>query len=137
MVYDSGNISTPLMVFTGDILFADDVGRTDLLGKDLEREQSSKLYNGLQKKVLTLGDYVIVYPGHGDGSVCGHHISDREVTTIGYEKKSNPLLNMDKEKFIETMMKQKHLKPSHTSQKWSNSTLLVRLSSKKLSTPNR
>jgi hydroxyacylglutathione hydrolase len=113
VIYKSRNIGTPPMAFTGDTLFAADVGRTDLLGKDIQREQSSKLFNSLHEKVLTLGNYVIVYPGHGGGSVCGHHINHRQVTTIGYEKKTNPILTMGKEKFIETMMNQELLKPSY------------------------
>ncbi len=113
VVYESGNMDTPLMAFTGDTLFAADVGRTDLLGKDTQREQSAKLHDSLHEKVLTLGNHVIVYPGHGGGSVCGHHISDRQITTIGYEKKTNPLLTIDKEVFITQLMKQKLLKPPY------------------------
>lgn len=107
------NVDTPMMVFTGDTLFAGDVGRTDLLGKALQREQSAKLFKTLHEKVLTLDNSTIVYPAHGGGSVCGHHISNRQVTTIGYEKKTNPLLAMNQDKFIETMMKQKILKPHY------------------------
>lgn len=110
VVYEK-NMDTPVMVFTGDTLFAADIGRTDLLGQDLKLEQSMKLFKTLHEKVLTLDNHTIVYPGHGGGSVCGHHISDRQVTTIGYEKKTNPLLAMTREIFVETLMKQELLKP--------------------------
>jgi hydroxyacylglutathione hydrolase len=110
VVYEK-NVDTPLLAFTGDTLFAGDVGRTDLLGKGLQREQSVKLFKTLHEKVSILDNHTIVYPAHGGGSVCGHHISDREVTTIGYEKQTNPLLLMNRDEFIETMMKQKLLKP--------------------------
>jgi hydroxyacylglutathione hydrolase len=111
-VYEK-NVGTPLMVFTGDTLFTGDVGRTDLLGKGLQREQSARLFKTLHEKVLTIDDHVIVYPGHGGGSVCGHHISDREVTTIGYEKQTNPLFKMNRDEFVETLMRQKLLKPHY------------------------
>jgi hydroxyacylglutathione hydrolase len=113
VLYESRNMSTPIMVFTGDTLFAGDVGRTDLLGGDKQREQSAKLFDSLQEKVLTLGNQVTVYPGHGGGSVCGHHISTRPITTIGYEKKTNLLLSMNKEQFITQLLKQKLLKPPY------------------------
>lgn len=112
-VYESNVNDAPMMVFTGDTLFIGDVGRTDLVGLDVWREQSEKLYDSLHQKVLPLGDYVIVYPGHGAGSICGHEISDREFSTIGYERKTNPLLKMDKESFVTHLMKQKLLRPPY------------------------
>lgn len=113
VVYDSMRSNDPLTVFTGDTLFAGDVGRTDLLGLDIWREQSEKLYDSLHEKLLPLGDHVIVYPAHGAGSVCGHEISDKEFSTIGYERKTNPLLQLDKEAFTEHVMKQKLLRPPY------------------------
>jgi hydroxyacylglutathione hydrolase len=112
VVYEK-NVDTPLLVFTGDTLFAGDVGRTDLLGKALQREQSAKLFKTLHEKVLTLDNHTIVYPAHGGGSVCGHHISNRQVTTIGYEKQTNSLLAMNRDEFVETLMRQKLLKPHY------------------------
>ena len=112
VVYDSLS-NDPLMAFTGDTLFAGDVGRTDLPGLDIWREQSEKLYDSLHEKLLLLGDHVIVYPAHGAGSICGHEISDQESSTIGYERKTNSILKLDKESFIEYMMKQKLLRPPY------------------------
>jgi hydroxyacylglutathione hydrolase len=90
----------PIMVFTGDTLFAGSVGRTDLYGKDSQPIQAEKLYYSLQEKVLPLDNGVLVYPAHGAGSVCGHGISGMEPTTIGYEKKTNPYLKLSKEDFL-------------------------------------
>jgi len=103
----------PMMMFTGDTMFVGDVGRTDLLGLEVWREQSEKLYDSLHKKVLPLGDHVIVYPAHGAGSICGHEISDQEFSTIGHEQKASPILQLDKESFITHMMKQKLLRPPY------------------------
>ena len=63
------------LVFTGDTLFAGSVGRTDLYGKSSQPTQGEKLFSSLHKKLLPLGDHVLVYPAHGAGSVCGHGIS--------------------------------------------------------------
>lgn len=113
VLYETKNRDEPLAVFTGDTLFVGNVGRTDLPGLDIWREQSEKLYDSLHQKVLPLGDQVIIYPGHGAGSVCGSRISEREYSTIGYEIKTNPLLQLDKESFIEHMLKEKLLRPPY------------------------
>ncbi|MFB0562371.1 MAG: rhodanese-like domain-containing protein [Candidatus Lokiarchaeia archaeon] len=88
------------MVFTGDALFAGDVGRTDFF-KDRMEETAAKLYDSIFNKLLPLGDGVIVCPAHGKGSVCGGAIGDLEYTTIGYEKKTNAALQLkNKEEFV-------------------------------------
>lgn len=112
-VYSVENQNTPLLLFSGDTLFAGDVGRTDLLGYDNIPEQSGKLFESLQKKIYPLGKHVQVYPAHGGGSVCGHDISNRPNTTIGYEWKTNPFLTLEKDQFIETLVKQDLLKPPY------------------------
>jgi hydroxyacylglutathione hydrolase len=72
-----GGISIKLdgVVFTGDTLFAGTVGRTDLPDGDEEA-----LFGSIRKKLLTLDDDTVIYPGHGHES------------TIGIEKESNPFL---------------------------------------------
>ena len=63
------------IVFTGDVLFKDSIGRTDLMGGDY-----NTLINSIKTNLLTLADNTKVFPGHGDP------------TTIGYEKQNNPFL---------------------------------------------
>lgn len=63
------------VLFGGDVLFEGGVGRWDLPGGS-----NKLLIEGIRKKLLTLPDETIVYPGHGDS------------TTIGEEKESNPFL---------------------------------------------
>ncbi|MGQ3480047.1 MBL fold metallo-hydrolase [Paenibacillus sp. TY11] len=62
-------------LFSGDVLFRQGVGRTDLTGG---RERD--LYDSIQNKLFPLGDDVIVYCGHGPK------------TSIGYEKANNPYI---------------------------------------------
>ena len=64
------------VVFCGDALFADSIGRTDIPRGDHER-----LIENIRRNLLSLPDETRVYPGHGPE------------TTIGRERKSNPYLN--------------------------------------------
>jgi glyoxylase-like metal-dependent hydrolase (beta-lactamase superfamily II) len=54
-------------LFTGDTLFRESIGRTDLPGGDYPTIIRSILGN-----ILPLGDEVTIYPGHGDKSSIGH-----------------------------------------------------------------
>lgn len=94
-------LENPWAVFTGDVLFYGNVGRTDLSGREKSEENAQLLYNSLNGKLLPLGDGVIVYPAHGSGSVCGGSMSDIEISTIGYERASNPMLLISHDEFIE------------------------------------
>ncbi len=89
-------------IFTGDTLFAGDVGRPDLLSGNLPKEAlAAMLFDSLQNKIKTLPDELIVYPGHGAGSACGKNISSKSYSTIGDEKATNyALLTDDKDAFI-------------------------------------
>jgi len=82
----------PWTVFTGDALFAGDVGRTDFYGEDRLEEMTGLLHDSLFEKLLLLGDGVIVAPAHGSGSACGTAIAERPWTTIGLERQLNPRL---------------------------------------------
>ena len=96
---------SPFAVFSGDCLFADSVGRPDLLGEEQTGGLAKQLYKSVTEFYLKLPDDVRVHPGHGAGSPCGANISDRLVTTIGYERKHNPALQFkDEAKFVEYVL---------------------------------
>jgi hydroxyacylglutathione hydrolase len=100
VLYDAGG--APWMVFTGDTLFAGEVGRTDFLGQDNLAKMTGLLYDSIFAKILPLGDGVIICPAHGAGSVCGSGIADRVWTTVGLERKLNPRLQfVDRDAFIQ------------------------------------
>ncbi len=105
--------SESLLVFTGDTLFVGSVGRTDLQGEAARPKQAEKLYESLHEKLLSLGDHVLVYPAHGSGSVCGNEISDRNFSTIGYERKTNPFLKLGKAAFVESACAQLYVVPPY------------------------
>jgi len=66
---------TEKMCLTGDVLFKEGIGRTDLWGGNY-----NTLMQSINKKLLTLAEDVTIYPGHG------------EYSTIGYEKNNNSFL---------------------------------------------
>lgn len=113
VVTDNGIPGSPYAVCTGDALFAGAVGRTDFFGPEKRPEVSAMLYDSIWEKILPLGDGTIVFPAHGAGSVCGSDISDNEFTTIGYEKKTNPLLALSREDFIRHKVNEHHYLPPY------------------------
>lgn len=71
--YERDDVSE--VMFSGDLLFAGSIGRTDLPGGD-----HATMLRSLTDKVLTLPDDIVVLPGHG------------EQTSIGRERATNPFL---------------------------------------------
>ncbi|WP_439236560.1 MBL fold metallo-hydrolase [Lonepinella koalarum] len=63
------------IAFTGDVLFKQGIGRTDLLGGN-----HTDLINSIKQKMYQLPDDMVVLPGHGPH------------TTIGQEKLNNPFV---------------------------------------------
>jgi hydroxyacylglutathione hydrolase len=91
----------PWIFFSGDTLFAGDVGRVDLMGMDRADELAGLLYDSIVNKVFPLGDQIILCPAHGSGSVCAADIAERSMTTIGLERLHNPKLQFaDRASFI-------------------------------------
>ncbi len=84
----------PWMLFSGDTLLAGDTGRTDLLGPDRLVQMRGLLHETLFRRLLVLGDDVLLWPAHGAGSVCGRAVADRPWTTIGLERRLNPSLSL-------------------------------------------
>jgi hydroxyacylglutathione hydrolase len=109
---DTGN--APFMVFTGDTLFVGDTGRVDFYGKSETPHMAASLYDSIYKRLMPLGDGVILCPGHGGGSICGQKIADRDESTLGTERLLNPILQSpDKDRFIEQKIAEYHEKPPY------------------------
>ena len=84
----------PWFVFSGDSLLIGDVGRPDLHVAGDARGQARLLHASL-RRLLELQDYVVLYPSHYAGSVCGRGLSGNPVSSIGFERAHNPLLAID------------------------------------------
>ena len=75
-------LSKESICITGDVLFKNSIGRTDLWGGDYDT-----LISSVKTKLFPLPDNVMIYPGHGEAS------------KIGLEKRDNPFLHEVKRKY--------------------------------------
>ena len=101
VVTDLRRGTEPWFVLTGDTLFVGAVGRPDLPGR--ARESAGVLYQSIHTKLLTLPDDLEIYPGHFSGSVCGVGLSGKPMSTIGFERRWNPMLAKDKQAFVDAL----------------------------------
>jgi rhodanese-related sulfurtransferase len=95
----------PIGVFTGGSLLVGAVARTDLIAPERTEELARALWRSLHAQLLTLPDDLPVYPTHGAGSFCSAPASDRRWTTIGDERRTNPLLGApDEDGFVKALL---------------------------------
>ena len=94
----------PWLVFSGDSLLIGDVGRPDLHVAGDARGQARLLHASLAR-LLELPDHVVLYPSHYGGSVCGRGLSGNPFSSIGFERRHNPLLSLaDPEAFADALL---------------------------------
>jgi len=97
-VADRTRSEEPWLVLTGDSLFVGDAARPDLAVGAMEGAEG--LFHSL-RRLLELPDGVEVFPGHVAGSLCGASMSSRASTTIGFERRFNPMLALpDADAFV-------------------------------------
>lgn len=112
IVSDLSRSKEPLFICTGDLLFVGDIGRPDLAGDDMLEEQVKNLYHSLYEKLGRFPDYIEVYPAHGKGSLCGKGMSAKPMSTLGYERRWNPLLKgLDFDSFRKIMTDEFEIRP--------------------------
>ena len=109
LVTDTAGADRPVGAFTGDFIFAGDVGRPDLLEKaagvaGTMDAAAAQLYASITK-FKRHPDYLQLWPGHGAGSACGKSLGAMPQTTLGYERLFNwALADMTEAKFVETVL---------------------------------
>jgi hydroxyacylglutathione hydrolase len=104
-VVDRAQADDPALLFTGGSLLVGSVGRTDLLGAELARPSARAMYASLHEKLLVHHDHVGVLPTHGAGSLCSRSISSAPSSTIGQERRDDPLLRIgDVEAFADALL---------------------------------
>lgn len=81
----------PRAVFSGGSLLVGSAGRCDLLG-DARAEQMARLQYRSVRRLAMLPDETDLYPTHGEGSFCTASGAGRHTSTIGMEKRTNPVL---------------------------------------------
>ncbi len=97
VVTDRRRVNEPWFVLTGDTLFSGAVGRPDLPGHI--EESAQRLHESLQR-LLELPETVEVYPAHFSGSACGAGMNGKPMSTIGFERRWNPLLALNRDEFV-------------------------------------
>ena len=101
LVTDRSRGDIPWFVLTGDTLFVGSIGRPDFGGA----QAAEQTWDSLNRVLLSLDDSVEVYPAHGAGSLCGRAMSAKSGSTIGFERRFNPLLRArSKSEFVDLLM---------------------------------
>jgi hydroxyacylglutathione hydrolase len=110
LVTDTARSDDPWLVFTGDTLFVNSVGRPDLHGE--ERELARALHRSLSERLMSLPDWIELYPGHVGGSACGAGISSNPFSTLGYERLHNELATeADVDAFVDKLLAEQEPAP--------------------------
>jgi hydroxyacylglutathione hydrolase len=105
LLFDGERSATePVALFSGDFLFVGSLGRPDLLGEDAKPALAHELYRSLHERIADLPDSVLVYPGHGAGSLCGAGMSEGAESTLGYERRTQPLFHLGEEEFVKDIL---------------------------------
>ena len=95
VIYDAARGAEPWAVLTGDSLFVGDVARPDLA---VDAADGARALHASLRRLLALPDHVQVLPGHLGGSLCGSAaMSEAPGSTIGFERRFNPLLAIESE----------------------------------------
>ena len=91
-------------VFSGGSLLAGGAARTDLSGDDRARELAEAQFGSL-RRLAALPDETDLYPTHGGGSFCSTGPLRQVATTVGEERRSNPLLELaDANAFVDRLV---------------------------------
>jgi hydroxyacylglutathione hydrolase len=109
LLIDEATSRDPVGAFTGDFIFAGDVGRPDLLeraaGMAGTMEAGARQLFASLKTFSSQPDRLLLWPGHGSGSACGKKLGGMPVTTLGYEKLGNwAFLARDEKEFVEKVL---------------------------------
>lgn len=109
VVYDRLAGDEPALLLSGGALLVGDVGRPDLLGSagDVQRAARDSCHTIQERILWRLGDQVAVYPTHVRGSLCAGNIGSRLSTTVGYERRTNPMIARlnTSEEFVEECLR--------------------------------
>ena len=99
LVSDLRRADDPQYLFSGGALLVGQIARVDLLGPKLAADLARAAYTTLRERVLTLADYVAVFPTHGGGSACSAEVAGSRWTTLGFERKHNHIARQASEDF--------------------------------------
>ncbi|HMM95816.1 MBL fold metallo-hydrolase [Phycicoccus sp.] len=93
-----------LGVFTGGSLLFGSTGRPDLLGPEHTDALARAQYASAHRVAGAVADDAAVFPTHGFGSFCSATQSDATASTIGREKRENPVLTQGEEEWVRDLL---------------------------------
>jgi hydroxyacylglutathione hydrolase len=108
LVTDRRRAEEAWLVLTGDALLVGDAGRPDLhAGEEhMVEEMAQMLYRSLTERLLALPDHLVLYPSHYSGSVCGRGLSATPISSVGFERRHNTVLQFSsEEEFVAALTK--------------------------------
>ena len=82
-------------VFSGGALIAGGAARTDLVSPSMTEELTRAQFRSVREAFQDLPDATTLYPTHGGGSFCSAGSGGQHVSTLGAERRSNPLLRFE------------------------------------------
>ncbi len=97
-------LSDASAVFTGGSLLFGATGRPDLLGAEHTQELARRQHASARRLAALLPDAAEVLPTHGFGSFCSATQSDATDSTIGEERRGNPVLTQDEQAYVEELL---------------------------------
>ncbi|GAA4909017.1 rhodanese-like domain-containing protein [Streptomyces coeruleoprunus] len=101
LLLDDGRV---IGVFSGGSLIVDSAARTDLLGADRAEELARAQYRSL-RRLAELPDATALWPTHGAGSYCSAPSHGERTSTIGAQRRDNPLLAApDEDAFVRGLL---------------------------------
>jgi hydroxyacylglutathione hydrolase len=104
VVSDQTRGEDPWIVLSGDSLLVGDLARPDLA---VEPHAGARELRASLGALLELGDDVELWPAHVGGSLCGGAgLSGKTSSTIGYERRHNPLLEAAEELFVDELLRE-------------------------------
>lgn len=106
VVYDGQrSADVPMALLSGDFVFVGSLGRPDLLGDAAKQRLASELFRSVHERLQGLPDGIEIHPAHGAGSLCGSGMSERQQSTLGYERACNPFFGeLAETKFVQKIL---------------------------------
>ena len=94
----------PHAVFTGGSLLYGSTGRPDLLGRAHADELAHAQFASARRLAAELPEDAGVYPTHGFGSFCSATQSEGNSSSIGRERRVNPVLTLDEDRYVTELL---------------------------------
>jgi hydroxyacylglutathione hydrolase len=97
----SRGVDEPWLVLSGDSVLIGDLARPDLA---VAADEGADALWGSVRRLEKVGDHVELWPAHVGGSLCGAGTLSRKTSsTIGYERRTNRMLSLEREPFIDEL----------------------------------